>query len=279
MQKSIGRPKLIIVCGLPGAGKTTRAKALEEALGAVRFCPDEWMQALSLDLHDEESRTKLEALQWTQAQKLLTLGSTVVIEWGTWGRSERDALRLGARALGAGVELHYLSAPVEVLWERVQRRGMEDPPLTREDLARYAEIFQSPTMEEAELFDAYKALKPVEDRDTPPALHLDAYRCAIERILEEYAAIPYSHGELTCETVFDRAQDRYLLMTFGRDRGKRVHFTLAHIDITDNKLWIRWDRTEEGIATELVALGVPKENIVLGFKSERMRQDTEFAAA
>jgi hypothetical protein len=108
---------------------------------------------------------------------------------------------------------------------------------------------------------------------------LEEYRRSVERIFEEYAAIPYSHGELTCETVFDRAQDRYLLMTFGRDRGKRVHFTLAHIDIVGDKLWIRWDRTEEGIATELVALGVPKEDIVLGFKSERMRQDTEFAVA
>ena len=108
---------------------------------------------------------------------------------------------------------------------------------------------------------------------------LEEYRRAIERIFEEYAAIPYSHGELTCETVFDRAQDRYLLMTFGRDRGKRGHFTLAHIDIVDDKLWIRWDRTEEGIADELVALGVPKEDIVLGFKSERMRRDTDFAVA
>lgn len=46
-----------------------------------------------------------------------------------------------------------------------------------------------------------------------------------------------------------------------------------------DKLWIRWDRTEEGIATELVALGVLKENIVLGFKSEQMRRNTEFAIA
>ena len=134
-----------------------------EELGAVRFCPDEWMQALSLNLHDEESRAKIEVLQWTQAQRLLGLGQTVIIEWGTWGRSERDALRLGARALGAAAELHSLSAPVDVLFERIQRRGMEDPPLTREDLVQSAEIFQAPTIEEAGLFDAYKAIKPAED--------------------------------------------------------------------------------------------------------------------
>ena len=159
MQKSMGRPKLIIVCGLPGSGKTTHAKRLEETLGAVRFCPDEWIQALSLGLQDEKSRAKMEALQWAQAQRLLALGQTVIIEWGTWGRSERDALRLGARALGAAVELHYLSAPVDVLFERVQQRGMEDPPLTREELEQSAGVFQASTVEEAGLFGVYEAVE------------------------------------------------------------------------------------------------------------------------
>src|SRR5947209_19840025 len=125
MERSIGGPRLVIGCGLPGSGKTTVAKAFERRLHAVRFSPDEWISALSLDLYDEERRAKIEALQWKFAQELLTLGLTVIIEWGTWGRSERDALRLGARALGAAVELHYLSAPTDVLFERIQRRGLE----------------------------------------------------------------------------------------------------------------------------------------------------------
>ena len=108
MGRSGNGPRLIIVCGLPGSGKSTLAKALESKLPAVRFSPDEWMDALSLNLYDEEIRGKIEALQWKLSQQLLALGLTVIIEWGTWGRTERDTLRLGARALGAAVELHHV---------------------------------------------------------------------------------------------------------------------------------------------------------------------------
>jgi predicted kinase len=153
MERSGTGPRLIIVCGLPGSGKTTLAKGLENRLHAVRFSPDEWMDALSLDIYDEERRGKIEALQWKFARELLALGLTVIIEWGTWGRSERDNLRIGARALGAAVELHYLSAPTDVLFERIQRRGLEKPPIERDALFRWSEIFQVPTPEEMALFD------------------------------------------------------------------------------------------------------------------------------
>lgn len=154
MAHSVAGGRLIVVCGLPGSGKTTLAKTLEERLGAARFCADDWLAALGLDFYDEDRRGKVEALQWKVAKKLLALDSTVIIEWGTWGRAERDALRLEARALGAQVELHYLSAPADVLFERIRRRGMESPAIEREALLRWFQVFEEPTPEEMALFDA-----------------------------------------------------------------------------------------------------------------------------
>lgn len=148
------KPTLIIVCGLPGSGKTTHAKQLESTLRAIRFCPDEWMTALSIDIYDEAARAKIEGLQWKLTQELLVHGVNVIIEWGTWRRSERDTLRVGARALGAAAELHYLSASADVLFERIRRRGMENPPITREALLRWIDNFQIPTAEEMALFDS-----------------------------------------------------------------------------------------------------------------------------
>jgi len=145
--------RLIVICGLPGAGKTTVAKQLENKLHAVRFCPDEWMNALGINLYDGKMRERIEALQWKLAQGLLALGLTVIIEWGTWGRAERDALRLGARALGAAVELHFLDPPIDILFERIRQRNLESPPIERNDLIQWSEIFERPSPEEIALFD------------------------------------------------------------------------------------------------------------------------------
>jgi predicted kinase len=168
MEKSSAGPRLIICCGLPGSGKTTRAKALQSRLGAVRFAPDEWMEALSLNIYDEAARARIEALQWNLAQELLATGCRVIIEWGTWARSERDTLRLAARAHGTAVELHVLSAPIDVLFERIQRRSAETPPITRDDLCRWAELFQTPTSEELALFDEPLVVAPEGDPSSLP---------------------------------------------------------------------------------------------------------------
>ena len=108
-------------------------------------------------------------------------------------------------------------------------------------------------------------------------LTLDRYRQIIESILLEYTKIPYAHGEVDTEAVFDRVRDRYLLMTTGWDRGRRVHGCLVHVDLMDGKFWIQRDDTEHGIAKELVASAVPREHIVLAFKPVEMRRHTHYA--
>lgn len=147
------RGRLIIICGLPGSGKTTMAHQLAEQRPSVRLSPDEWMTALGANLWDGETRERVEALQWVLAKDLLAVGATVIIEWGTWSRAERDTLRRGARQLGAAVELHHLDVGVDELWRRVQARGAEDPPIERPTLEQWARTFQVPDAGELSLYD------------------------------------------------------------------------------------------------------------------------------
>lgn len=152
------RPTVVVLCGLPGSGKTTTARRLAHERQALRLCPDEWMTALDIDLFDEVARAKIESLQWQVAEELLRMRRSVIVEWGLWSRSERDVLRNHARELDARVELHYLDAPTDVLWERVSRRNKDRPAGTarieRDDLLRWAELFEPPDHEEQRLYDA-----------------------------------------------------------------------------------------------------------------------------
>jgi len=78
---------------------------------------------------------------------------------------------------------------------------------------------------------------------------------------------------------FDTERDQYLLLNTGWNGTKRLHGATLYLRIEDGQIWIEEDWTEEGIAAELIAQGVPREDIVLGFQPPTIRAETEFAAA
>lgn len=157
MARRLTRARLILICGLPGSGKTTLAKELAARAGAVRLCPDEWKHALGIDYYDDAARVRLESQLWALAQELLTLGHNVVMENGFWVRAERDQLRRAGHALGATVELHYLHASVDELWRRLELRNVDAAPgvvpIERGDLETWAGQFEPPDATELALFD------------------------------------------------------------------------------------------------------------------------------
>ena len=149
--------RLILTCGLPGAGKTTLATQLAARRRAVRLTKDEWLWALGSSPWDGHTNKRIEHELWRLAQEILRLGLSVVVDFGLWARRERDELRTSARELGVGVELHYLDVPTDELWRRVEIRNSLPPwnkePIARADLDEWAAIFQPPDEAEQALFD------------------------------------------------------------------------------------------------------------------------------
>ncbi len=108
---------------------------------------------------------------------------------------------------------------------------------------------------------------------------VETYRQVIETALKEYASVPYAHGDIQTQVVLDQPNDHYLLVNVGWRDDCRIHGSIVHIDIINDKVWVQRDGTEHGIANDLVEAGIPKDEIVLGFRSPEIRPHTGFAVA
>jgi XisI protein len=109
---------------------------------------------------------------------------------------------------------------------------------------------------------------------------LEQYRKAVETALTEYAQMrsgASSHPDLELQALFDRQHDHYQLVYVGWQKNKRFYGPILHLDIKNEKVWIQLNTTEDDISQDLLKLGIPREDIVLGFHSPYMRQFTEFA--
>jgi hypothetical protein len=110
---------------------------------------------------------------------------------------------------------------------------------------------------------------------------LENYRELLKSLLARYAELlsqqPTPDTEV--EVVLDETGDNYMLVEIGWSNRKRVKQTVLYVRLRYGKFWVEEDSLEEGIATDLLASGVPKEDIILAFHHPDMRPYTEFAAA
>jgi predicted kinase len=134
--------------GLPGAGKTTRARELALAHPALRLTPDEWMIPLFGEPLADGKRDVLEGRLVSVALQALRLGTSVVLDFGLSGRDERSALRWLAASAGAACQVIYLPVGKDIQLARIAHRQATAPhetfPMTEADISRWREQFQVP---------------------------------------------------------------------------------------------------------------------------------------
>ncbi|WP_160665610.1 AAA family ATPase [Pseudarthrobacter sp. ATCC 49987] len=153
LRTGTGQPTVHLLCGLPGAGKTTVARQLEAGLPAVRFSLDEWMLRLYPELHFAsadygELAESCKLLIWDTALQVLQAGTDVVLDWNQWNSGRRAVWAAKAEAAGAAVVLHYVRTPLEAAIERaVSRAGRGEAGshrLGEDDVRHLAGIFEEP---------------------------------------------------------------------------------------------------------------------------------------
>ena len=107
---------------------------------------------------------------------------------------------------------------------------------------------------------------------------LENYRLYIQKLLEKHSHFK-TQDDVQSELIFDTVRDRYQLMRIGWKGLKRVYHIVLHFDIKDGKIWLQQNTTDIDIGQELLELGIPKEDIVLGLHPPYKRPYTRYGVA
>ncbi len=107
--------------------------------------------------------------------------------------------------------------------------------------------------------------------------NLEFYRQTVETILRKYVEMPSPYREIDQYLIIDKERNHFMIFDVGWQQKRRVHGCVTHVQIIEHKIWIQRDGIEDGITDELVATGIPKDQIVLGFQPPNVRPLTGYA--
>lgn len=120
-------PTVHLVHGLPGSGKSARARELAARHGAEVLNHDVRMIARHGSNPPEADFARLAAAVsaelWTETERCVAAGRDVVLDWGFWTRGEREEARQRIRAMGARCMLHRMVCADAVARRRTVERS------------------------------------------------------------------------------------------------------------------------------------------------------------
>ena len=110
---------------------------------------------------------------------------------------------------------------------------------------------------------------------------IEQYRAVIQSLLTRYTNHNYCqlNPEIETQLIFDTERDHYQWMDVGWQELNRIYQSIIHFDIKDGKIWLQQNLTEWNPAEELVAMGIPREDIVLGLHPPYKRPYTDYGVA
>lgn len=149
------RGLVVMMCGLPGSGKSTYARALERR-GYTRLSIDEvvWARIGGRDAADldpaeyEQLKSAIEQELREELTRLMEAKLPVVIDYSFWSRANRDRYKAVIESHGCRWELIRLKVDLETLRRRLADRNQENDAnsvtVSDELLERYFANFEEP---------------------------------------------------------------------------------------------------------------------------------------
>ena len=108
---------------------------------------------------------------------------------------------------------------------------------------------------------------------------LMTYRELIQTLLSRYVEADVTDEAVEVQLLYDTQRDHYQWMNIGWRGSTRVYHCIMHFDIKDGKIWLQENMTDQDPAKELVEMGVPKDDIVLGLQPPYKRLYTDYGVA
>lgn len=153
------KPTVYLMLGLPGSGKTTFSKTLEQRLGIPRLSLDEEYSKLGGDLSstkwDTAIETKAHKTIKRQMKHIVERGESVILDFCPWQKEDRHNYRGYIQSIGATSHLYYLKVEIDELKRRLEGRNSlsnsEAHIVTADMLNAFVTRFDPPQEEDYEL--------------------------------------------------------------------------------------------------------------------------------
>jgi hypothetical protein len=105
---------------------------------------------------------------------------------------------------------------------------------------------------------------------------LTQYQTCIQTLLEKHSHFKTSDADIETQLFFDTTRHHYQLMRVGWNELHRVYHTVLHFDIKDGKIWLQQNTTDIDVGQQLIDMGIPKTDIILGLHPAYKRPYTGY---
>ena len=154
--------KVVMVCGRICSGKSTYSEKLRTEYNAVLLSVDEIMLTVfgqnTGEKHDEYVR-KVKEYLLKKIPELISVGVSVILDWGFWTRQERDFTKNFCKMRGIACELHYIDISDEVWKHRIKKRNETESGgksefyfIDKELIEKFNSVFEIPDKSEIDVF-------------------------------------------------------------------------------------------------------------------------------